>query len=73
MAKATYQLKDIKLTGATEAWLEAECEKHPEKTPQQIVREKLDEIALRDIHAAKVLVGIISRREFRGDGGGSPE
>ncbi len=71
MAKATYQVKDIKLTSETEAWLEAECEKHPEKTAQQIIREQLHVIALRDIHAAKVLVGIVSRREIRGDDGGN--
>lgn len=71
MAKATYQIKDIKLTEETEDWLESECAKHPEKTPQQIVRERLHEIALKDIRAAKVLVGIVSRRENRGDSGGN--
>lgn len=69
--KATYQVKDIKLTEATEDWLEAECIKHPQMTAQEILRGRLHEIALKDIHAAKVLAGIVSRRGIRGDGGGS--
>lgn len=67
--KATYQVKDIKLTDATEDWLEAELVKHPELSAQQIVRDKMHEIAAKEIHAAKVLTGIVSRREIRGDGG----
>jgi len=73
LPKATYQVKDIKLTEAAEDWLEAECIKHPEMTAQEIVRGKLHEIALKEIHAAKVLSGIVSRREIRGDGGGNAE
>lgn len=71
--KATWQLKDIKLTEATEDWLEAERAKHPELSPQQIIRERLHSMALKEIHAAKVLAGIVSRREIRGEGGGSSE
>lgn len=70
LPKATYQVKDIKLTEATEDWLEAEHAKHPELSVQEIVRAKLHEFALKEIHAAKVLSGIVSRREIRGDSGG---
>lgn len=70
MGKATYQVKQLKLTEATEAWLEAECAKHPEKTPQQILRDRLHELALNEIHGATVLTGIVARRGIRGDGWG---
>lgn len=67
--KATYQIKDIKVTEATEDWLEAECIKHPNLTAQEIIRGRLHVIAVQEIHAAKLLAGIVSRREIRGDEG----
>lgn len=70
MSKATYQVKQLKLTEATEAWLESECAKHPEKKAQQILRECLHEMALKEIHGATVLTGIVARRGIRGDDGG---
>lgn len=73
MPKANYQVKQLKLTECTEAWLEAEVAKNPQKTPQQILRERLHEIALREIHGATVLTGIVARRGIRGDGGGQSE
>ena len=69
LPKATYQVKDIKVTDATEDWLEAECIKHPEMTAQEILRNRLHDMALKEIQAAKVLAGIVSRREIRGDHG----
>lgn len=71
MAKASYQVKQLKLTEATEAWLESECAKHPELKPQQILRDRLHQFALNEIHGATVLTGIVARRGIRGDGGGS--
>jgi hypothetical protein len=71
--KAVHQVKDIKVTDATKDWLEAECIKHPELTAQEIIRKRLHEIALKEIEAAKVLIGVVSRREIRGDGGRSGE
>lgn len=71
MSKAKYQLKQLKLTEATEAWLEAECAKHPHLTPQQIVRDRLHQLALKEIQGATVLAGIAARRGIRGDGGGN--
>jgi hypothetical protein len=73
VSKAKYQVKQLKLTEHTQAWLEAECAKHPEKKPQQILRERLHEIAMREIHGATVLNGIVARLGIRGDGGGSSE
>lgn len=76
MAKASYQVKQLKLTEATEAWLEAECAKHPKLTPQQILRDRLHALAVREIHGATVLTGIVARRGItgiRGDGGGQGE
>lgn len=66
--KATYQLKSLLLTEATEAWLEAEQVKHPELKPQEILRNRLHEMALRDIRSASVLMGIAARRGIRGEG-----
>lgn len=74
LSKAKYQLKQLKLTEATEAWLEAECAKHPELKPQQIVRETLHKMALKEIQGATVLTGIVARRGIagiRGDDGGN--
>ena len=66
--KATYQLKSLLLTEATEAWLEAEGIKHPELKPQEIIRDRLHQIAMADIRAATVLSGIVARRGIRSDG-----
>lgn len=71
MSKASYQIKQLKLTAATEAWLEAECAMHPELTPQQILRDCLHTMALKKIQGANVLTGVAARLGIRGDGGGS--
>lgn len=67
--KADFDLKRLKLTEETQAWLEAERVKLNKK-PQEIVRDRLHEIALGEIDSATVLVGIVHRRGIRGAGGG---
>lgn len=71
--KADFDIKRLKLTEATQAWLEAEVAKHPEKTPQEIVRDRLHSFALREIRSATVLSGIAARRGIRGDEEGHSE
>lgn len=68
--KATYQVKDLRLTQATEAWIEAELTKNPSLTAQEIVRSRLHLMALGEIRSATVLIGIAARRGIRGDGEG---
>jgi hypothetical protein len=65
VSKADHDLKRLKITEATRAWLEAEQAKHPELTAQEIVRDRLHAIALKEIHAATVLSGIAARRGIR--------
>jgi hypothetical protein len=65
--KATYQLKSLLLTAATEAWLEAELAKNPTLTPQEILRSRLHSMALGEIRNATVLVGIAARRGIRSE------
>lgn len=72
MSKATFDIKRLKLTAETDAWLERECALHPEKSAQEIVRDRLHAMALKEIQGANVLVGICARRGIRGDGGGQP-
>lgn len=66
--KATYQVKSLLLTEATEAWLEAEQAKNPTLSPQEIIRIRLHEIALGEIRSATVLLGIAARLGIRSDG-----
>jgi len=68
--KAEFDLKRLKLTDASKAWLEAECQLNPGKSPQEIVRAVLHEIALEKLRGASVFVGVAARRGIRGDGGG---
>jgi hypothetical protein len=65
--KAEFDLKRLKLTEATQAWIEAECAINPAKTPQEIVRSVLHEIALEKLRGASVFVGVAARRGIRGD------
>jgi hypothetical protein len=73
MSKANYQVKQLKLTEATEAWIESELASSDElekRTAQSLIRDELHKLALRKLRKASVLVGIAARRGIRGDGGG---
>lgn len=70
MAKAGFDIKRLKLTEATQAWIERERLMQPNKSAQEIIRERLHNIAVKEIQGATVLVGICARLGIRGDDGG---
>jgi hypothetical protein len=70
MSKTPFDLKRLKLTETTQAWIEAELADTPEKTAQEIVRDELHSMALRTLRKATVFTGIAARRGIRGDDGG---
>lgn len=60
--KGTWQVKALLLTEATEVWVEAQQLKHPERSPQEILRLRLHEIASQEIRDATVLNRLAARR-----------
>lgn len=62
-------LKRLKVTAATRAWLTARS-RSSGKSKQEIARDALHALAVKDIHAAKVLVRLAPDEDFDGDGGG---
>jgi hypothetical protein len=68
--KGTYQLKSLRFTQATEAWIESELAKNPTLTVHEVVRNAMHQLALGEIRRATVLTGIAARRGIRGDGEG---
>jgi hypothetical protein len=69
MSKTPFDLKRLKLTDAAQAWIEWRA-KASGKTPQEVVRDELHAMALKQIHEATLLSGIAATRGIRGDGGG---
>ncbi len=63
-------LKRLKITAETRAWLAAEA-RQSQRTMQQVARDELHRIAVTRIHAAKVLVSLAPREGRDGDGGDS--
>jgi predicted transcriptional regulator len=69
MANDLHDLKRLKISSETRAWLQAEA--HTTKRSQQeIAREALHEIALRKIQAAKVLTALAPAEGQSRDTGG---
>lgn len=62
-------LKRLKITTETRAWLAAEAHSSG-RTQQEIARDALHEIATRRIHAARVLVSMTGAEGRGGDGEG---
>lgn len=67
MAVDLNDLKRLKITGRTRAWLQAEAHSSG-RSQQEIARDALDEIAGQKIHAAKVLVAMAPDEAHAGDG-----
>ena len=66
MALPLPDLKRLKITRATRAWLTAEA-RATRKTFAEVARDALHEIAIRRIHEAKVLTGIVASEDLDGD------
>ncbi|MFO1465839.1 MAG: hypothetical protein U1F35_05270 [Steroidobacteraceae bacterium] len=62
-------LKRLKLTPETRAWLTAEAH-ITGRTPQEIAREVLHAKAMERIHAAKVITALAAGEGLAGDGAG---
>jgi hypothetical protein len=62
-------LKRLKITAETRAWLQAEAHSTG-KSHQEIARDQLHAIALEKIRAAKVLVSLSPTEAHSGDGQG---
>ncbi len=60
-------LKRLKITNATRAWLAAEA-RLSRRTLQQVAREELHRIAVTRIHAARIVVSMAPREDHMGDG-----
>jgi hypothetical protein len=63
-------LKRLKITAETAAWLRAEAHVTG-RSPQEILRDAVHDIALQKIHAAKVLANLAPAQGHAGDAGGS--
>jgi hypothetical protein len=66
MAAELVDLKRLKITGATRAWLQAKA-RATGKSHQDVARDALHELALQEIHAAKVLVALSTAEGLIGD------
>jgi hypothetical protein len=64
-------LKRLKITAETRAWLQAEAHSTG-RSQQEIARDMLHNVALEKIRAAKVLVGLAPAEGHIGDAGGQP-
>jgi hypothetical protein len=62
-------LKRLKITPETAAWLEAES-RTSGRTKQEILREAMHQLAVGKIHAAKVLAALAPVEGISGDTGG---
>jgi predicted DNA-binding protein len=62
-------LKRLKITPETAAWLEAES-RTSGRTKQEILREAMHQLAIEKIHAAKVLSALAPAEGISRDGGG---
>lgn len=62
-------LKRLKITAETRAWLHAEAARTG-RSQQEIARDALHDLALEKIHAAKVLVALAPAEGRAGDGRG---
>jgi hypothetical protein len=62
-------LKRLKITPETAAWLEAES-RTSGRTKQEILREAMHQLAVGKIHAAKVLSALAPAEAISRDGGG---
>lgn len=62
-------LKRLKITDETHAWLSAEAQR-TDRSQQEIARDALHEIALSKIKAARLLVALAPTEGRNGDGGG---
>lgn len=69
MALDLADLKRLKITPETRAWLTAEA-RATRKTFAEVARDALHEIALKKIHEAKVLTGLVASEDLGGDSGG---
>jgi hypothetical protein len=69
MAADLGDLKRLKITAETRAWLQAEAHSTG-KSHQEIARDQLHAIALERIRAAKVLVSLSPAEGHSGDGQG---
>lgn len=68
MAADLFDLKRVRITKETRAWLQARVHASGgERTAPEIAREALHEIAMREIHAAKVLVALSGSEGRVGD------
>lgn len=59
-------LKRLKVTAETRAWLTAKA-RTSGKSHQELARDALHELAVREIHAAKVLARLAPDRDIDGD------
>lgn len=59
-------LKRLKITPQTRAWLTAEA-RATRKTFNEVARDALHEIALRKIHEARVLANLVDAEDLGGD------
>ena len=69
MAEDLGDLKRLKITAETRAWLQSESH-ITGKSQQEVARDQLHEFALEKIRAAKVLVGLAPAERRVGDVGG---
>lgn len=69
MSKSKADLKRLKVTAETRAWLQAEATISG-KSHQDIARAALHDIALKRIRAAKVLTALATAEGHEGDDGG---
>jgi len=69
--KGSWHVKGLLFTEATQAWIEAERIKHPNLSAQEIIRNRLHEMAINDIRHATVLSGIAAQKKIRIDEDGN--
>lgn len=72
MSSDLTDLKRLKVTRETRAWLQAEAHSTG-RSQQEIARDELHFIAVGKIRAAKVLTALAPAEAHSGDGGGQPE
>lgn len=69
MSADLFDLKRLRITGATRAWLQARA-RETGRSQQEIARDALHELALREIRAARVLVALATAEGHSGDAEG---
>jgi hypothetical protein len=64
-------IKRLKITPETAAWLEAQWRRNPSRSKQEILRDALHDLAIVEIHAARLLTALSPAEGQTGTPGGS--